>query len=303
VCLGLPRASRERRKRIFSRRRKARVRPLLKLRKVPIEAPHAGLVESRRWCRTFLRGHSKSFYLATRFLPKAKREAAEATYALFRVVDEIADDPALDASVRHLKLNEIEYAVRHLKDIAYSCEAPWFPAVRAACGKFPIATSDVTRLIEACRVETRYLRFETMDELQAFAARIGGAVMRLAVPILGASDTVSLESATNIGIGLHLIDVVRDVEEDRQLGRSYLPQEYCDIPDRGVKNVAQRARALCAESAVLARSLPNDGSRLMLILTVDLYQALLDGPLSRPKILQHVVRATLKSYAVNFKPV
>lgn len=268
------------------------------LRAARIEAPRDGISDSRRWCRTFLHGHSKSFYLATRFLPRIKREAIEAMYSLFRVVDELADNPKLELDERYRELDEIARAVEHVRDRSYTHEAPWFPAVRAAFTNFRIETGDVLRLIAACRAESEAPTFATMAELEAHAAAIGGGILRLGVTILGASDSDSLERAQRLGTGLHLVDVIRDVEEDRQMGRSYLPLEFSALSDRGLSRLTQTARQYCAQCLPVAKRLPNDGSRLTLLLTTDLYESLMDGPLSTPKRLGHVLRSIKKAYTI-----
>jgi 15-cis-phytoene synthase len=268
------------------------------LRSARVEAPRDGILESRRWCRTFLRGHSRSFYLATRFLPRGKREAIEAMYSLFRVVDEIADDARLERDEKYRRLDEVARSIEHVSDAGYTNEAPWFAAVRAAFAGFPIAGADVLRLIAACRAESEGIAFSTMSELEAYAAAIGGAVLRLGVTILGARDADSLARAERLGIGLHFVDIVRDLEEDEKMGRSYLPAELSSLPNRGAAVVAQAARRYCGEVSVLAKRLPNDGSRLTLLLTTDLYESLMDGPLSGRKRLQHVLRSIRKAYTM-----
>lgn len=219
-------------------------------------------------------------------------------YSLFRVVDELADDPALAAAERYRRLDAISNAIEFVRDTAYRSDEPWFPAVRAAFSDFPIATSDVARLIEACREESKGLTFETSDKLEAYAAAIGGGVLRLGVTILGAVDADSLARAERLGIGLHLVDVVRDIEEDRRIGRSYLPLEYASLSDGGAGRLAEAARRYCTESITLAKRLPNDGSRLTLLLTTDLYESLMDGPMSRLKRLRHVLRSIRKAYTI-----
>jgi phytoene/squalene synthetase len=214
------------------------------------------------------------------------------------VVDEVADDPRLALDERQRRFDAILTAVDRTGDPAYASEEPWLPAVREAFVDFPIAGSDVRRLIGACRAESEGVTFATMDALESYAAAIGGGILRLGVTILGADDADSLARAERLGIGLHLVDVVRDIEEDGRMGRSYLPLEFDGLPDRGAGRIADIARRYCTESTALAKRLPNDGSRLTLLLTTDLYRSLLDGPLSAPKRLLHVLRSIRKAYTI-----
>lgn len=217
-------------------------------------------------------------------------------YALFRVVDELADNARVQVRDRDEALARVTSWVERVAEPGFTCDAPWFPAVRGVYRAFPVAVDDTLRLIAACRADANGATYASMGELEAYAAGVGGAVLRLAMPILGPSDVDSLERAERLGIGLHLIDIVRDVEEDRQLGRCYLPLEYAGEEDRGVACIVRRARECCREAAILARRIPNDGSRIALLVTADLYESMLDGPLTRARRFSRVARCILRAY-------
>jgi len=251
--------------------------------------------ESQRWCCALLRKEAKSFYLATRFLPRAKREAVEAIYAVFRMADNLADEPGYSDEERRAGLREIAFALEHVRDEVYRSDAPWFAAVRRAFAAFPIAVADALRLIDACRADLDGVVCETLQDLEAYCAAVAGTVGRCALPILGACDADSLERAERLGIALQLTNVLRDVDRDRASGRSYLPRAFATLSDRGASMIAARAREYYREAAVIARRLPNDGSRLAILLAADLYEATLDGPLTLWERVRRVGRCIVRA--------
>ena len=224
-----------------------------------------------------MRAEAKSFFLATRFLRRPKREAVEAIYALFRTADNLADEPEFDDAQRRDGLSTIDRTLKRIRDPACVCKAPWFPAVRRAFARFPIAIEDASRLIDACRRDVDGITCETMDDLERYAAAIAGTVGRCSMPILGASDSDSLDRAERLGIALQLTNILRDREADRAIGREYLPRSTPAKPEAELlRDVARRAHIYYREASVLAPRLPNDGSRVALLAASNLYEGVLD---------------------------
>jgi phytoene/squalene synthetase len=235
--------------------------------------------------------------LATRFLPCRKRNAVEAVYAVFRVADDVADLPLTRAEHRDGALASIAYTIAHIRDSDCVIDAPWFPAASEAFLAYPIEIGDALRLITACRAEVKGFTCRTMDELESYAENIGGAVMRIAVAILGTADAETLAAAERLGIAIQLTDVLRDVEEDRRNGRSYLPAEFASLPDRGLAKILEKTHHFYRNGERLAQRLPNDGSRLTILLVTEFYEALLEGRLSWTKRLRLILRPIGKSYS------
>ncbi len=231
--------------------------------------PSITIAASRRWCRALLKREAKSFFFATRVLPRAKREAVEAVYGLFRTVDDVADEPGRSDEERRRELAAIARTVARLRDSAYRAGDAWFPAVRDAFARFPIETKDALRLIAACRADVDGVVCETPDALEAYCAAVAGTVGRCAMAILGANDADSLDRAERLGIALQLTNILRDVERDRKIGRNYLSGALST-------DVLARARAYYKEAGVLARRLPDLGSRLAILVAARLYERNLD---------------------------
>ena len=234
--------------------------------------------ESHAWCKRVMLKEAKGFYFASRFLPRPKRLAHEALYGVFRAADDLADEPGFAPSERRLGLASIREDLANIRNPSHESAAPWFPAVRAAFARYPISIDDALRVIDGCAAEVDGVPIDSIDDLERCASMITGGVGRCGVVVLGASDPESIWRAEQIGVAMQLTNMLRDIEHDRQLGRDYLA--FARHGDRDLLDVkraiAQRAHARYAEGVQLAARLPNDGSRVTVMLAVDLYRALLE---------------------------
>ncbi len=191
-------------------------------------------------------------------------------YGLFRTVDDVADEPGRSDEERRRELGAIARTVEHIRDSQCRGGDAWFPAVRDAFARFPIDTKDALRLIAACRADVDGVLCETPDALEVYCAAVAGTVGRCAMAILGAGDADSLDRAERLGIALQLTNILRDVGRDREIGRSYLSSA---LP---ATDVVSRARTYYKEAGVLARRLPDLGSRLAILVAAKLYERNLD---------------------------
>lgn len=233
--------------------------------------------KSRRWCRHVMRVHAKSFYFSTRILPPHKRNAVEALYAICRTADDAADEPGFRAEDRRVTLEQIARDVAHLRDAHYTARAPWFASAQDAFASFPIPIPEVLRLIAGCTSDIEGRTIGTMDDLERYANDVAGTVGRCAMAILGAADDDSLLRGERLGVAMQLTNVLRDIDEDTRMGRNYLPLEASGVsPVEIARAIARRAHELYREADVLARRVPNDGSRAALVLTRIMYEAILE---------------------------
>ncbi len=234
--------------------------------------------QSQHWCAGIMRAHATSFYFSTRILPREKREAVEALYGLFRTADDLADEPGLPFAQRSAGIAEIKRTLLHIHDENVESDAPWFLAVRRAFARFPIDVRDALRLVEGCEGDLVPISFATMADVERYSAAVAGTVGRTTMPILGVADGDSLDRGERLGIAMQLTNILRDVEEDARLGRDYLPRAA--FPGMRTEDLmrmlAMRARELYCEAAVLASRVPNDGSRVALLMTADIYGGILD---------------------------
>jgi presqualene diphosphate synthase len=167
-----------------------------------------------------------SFYWAMRLLPAEKRQAMFAVYAFCRVVDDIADGDLPEAAkLRQLQgwREEIErlYAADARDAIARALIEP----VR----RFRLAREDFIAMIDGMETDARGgLIAPPMAELELYCSRVAGAVGLLSVRIFGAPEQGRRELARSLGEAVQLTNVLRDLAEDADLGRLYLPREFLD---------------------------------------------------------------------------
>ena len=200
------------------------------------------------------RERAKNFAYGIMVLPAEKRRAIAAVYAFAREVDDVADgDLPIDEKRARLE------ALRATLDDAAPA-GPMAVALADARARFDIPTHALAALIDGGLQDTEQSRYASFDELSGYCEKVAGAVGLACVPVYGSDDT---EHAMTLGIALQLINIMRDVEEDRQLGRVYLPQD--ELAAFGVEGLAPspQFRELMAFEAERARMYLAEGLRLL----------------------------------------
>ena len=223
------------------------------------------------------RREAKNFAYGIMVLPRDKRRAIAAIYAYARRVDDVADGPE-PAEAKRAALEELRAALD-----ADPAGDPVFVALADARARFGIPHEPLAALVEGGLQDLEQQTYADFAELRGYCEKVAGAVGLACLPVYGSDDTAHAET---LGIALQLINIIRDVDEDRQLGRVYLPQD--ELTRFGVNRLepspefrelmafqAQRARAHLAEGLELLRSLDRR-SALCVRTFAELYRATLD---------------------------
>jgi phytoene synthase len=199
------------------------------------------------------RREAKNFAYGIMLLPRQKRQAIAAIYAFARSVDDIADGE-LPPEEKRTRLEELRAALDGVPT------DPVFVALRDACERFTIPRQPLAALVDGGIQDTEQTRYRDFAELRGYCEKVAGAVGLACVPVYGSDDT---EHAMTLGIGLQLINIIRDVDEDRRLGRVYLPQD--ELTAFGVEELAPSPefRELMAFEAERARAYLAEGLRLL----------------------------------------
>ena len=205
------------------------------------------------------RREAKNFAYGIMVLPRAKRRAIAAVYAFARTVDDIADG-ALPPAEKRARLETLR---TELADRAPA--QPMLVALADARARFAIPDSALLALVDGGLQVTEQTRYATFADLRGYCEKVAGAVGLACVPVYGSTDT---EHACTLGIALQLINIVRDVGEDWELGRVYLPQDELaahevDEDDIACGRLTQGWRSLMAFQADRARAHLVDGLRLL----------------------------------------
>ena len=199
------------------------------------------------------RARAKNFAYGIMVLPREKRRAIAAIYAFAREVDDIADG----------KLPLEEKRVR-LEALRASLDDPPTKAMQIALSdareRFPIPRSALSALVDGGLQDLEQTRYASFDDLRGYCEKVAGAVGMACVAVYGSED---VERAETLGIALQLINIMRDVAEDLELGRVYLPQD--ELARFGVTELAVSPewRELMAFQARRARAHLDEGLHLL----------------------------------------
>ena len=203
------------------------------------------------YCQTVTRREAANFYYGIRLLPKDRRNALCAIYALARRVDDIGDGSA----AREEKLRRLDEERRKLASIDTAYDDPVLVALADAVLRFPIPVDAFGELIDGVEMDVAGTRYETFADLLPYCRRVAGAIGRLSLGVFEARDreTASVY-ADDLGVAFQLTNILRDIREDLENGRVYLPAEDlerfgCDLCtpneriDELIRFEADRARA------------------------------------------------------------
>lgn len=164
-----------------------------------------------------------SFYAGMRMLPRAEREAMYSIYGFCRAVDDIADDHLGDRAERASALD----SWRRDLDATFSGRDPGQAAIVArAIGDFGLDRADFEAVIDGMAMDVaRDICWPSLEELDLYCDRVASAVGRLSVRVFGMDRGPGLKLAHHLGRALQLTNILRDIDEDAEIGRVYLPRE------------------------------------------------------------------------------
>lgn len=206
-------------------------------------------------CLDVLRAGSASFHMAGLLLPRRVRDHAGALYAFCRLADDVAD-----VGRRREGLDVLR---RRLQD-AYAGYPRADPIDRAFAAV--VALHDVPKalpeaLIEGLAWDIEGRDYETLADLEAYAARVAGSVGAMMAIVMGVREEEAVARACDLGVAMQLTNIARDVGEDARMGRLYLPRRW--LREEGIdpdawlarpqytEGMARSVRRLLAAAAVL----------------------------------------------------
>ncbi|HEY1764666.1 MAG TPA: phytoene/squalene synthase family protein [Opitutaceae bacterium] len=188
-------------------------------------------------CRAIAKSKAKNFYYAFVALPAPRRNAICAIYAFMRRADDLADN---DSVSREERLRSLEQWRRDWRNSAGQGTAT-DPVLRAACDatrRFRIPYDLLDELITGCLMDLEPASasapstFATFSDLYRYCYRVASVVGLVCIRIFGYEDPVAEKLAEETGIAFQLTNILRDVAEDAERNRIYLPLE--DLKAHGV---------------------------------------------------------------------
>jgi phytoene synthase len=180
-------------------------------------------------CREIARREARNFYYAFVALPAAKRDAMCAIYAFMRHADDISDDESRDRETRRMELERWTSGWRDGTDLA----DPVFIAVRDTQQRFEIPDALLEQLIYGTSMDLEVAEngrqglqiFETFADLYRYCYYVASVVGLVCIRIFGYTDAAAEKLAEETGIAFQLTNILRDVREDAERGRVYIPAE------------------------------------------------------------------------------
>jgi 15-cis-phytoene synthase len=226
------------------------------------------LSDSYRYCRQIARKRAKNFYYSFLLLEKPQRDAMCAIYAFMRQCDDLSDDPAntdkskLSQSIALWRLH-LEHALRG----EFGSDPLW-PAFHDTVQRYQIPHRFFHEMIDGITSDLQPRQMQTYDELYRYCYQVASVVGLTIIHIFGFQSVRALLLAEKCGVAFQLTNILRDVREDAELGRVYLPTE--DLQRFGV-SVEQlhsgqedtRFRELMQFEAKRARDYYNESSPLL----------------------------------------
>lgn len=181
------------------------------------------LRDSYERCRQLTAQHGKTYYLATKLLPAGKRPFVHALYALARCADDIVD------SVEHTTVNQRRsaleaFAETFLRDLerGFSADPIGAAAVDTAT-RWQIPVEDFVAFFRSMGMDLSIDHYDTYDDLYEYIYGSAAVIGRQLIPILEPTSDRAAEYAVHLGIAFQLANFIRDIGEDLDRGRIYLP--------------------------------------------------------------------------------
>jgi 15-cis-phytoene synthase len=252
-------------------------------------------------CETIARREAKNFYYAFRALPRPKRAAVCAVYAFMRHADDLADDEQLPRDER-LAQSQRWLEEWHGAAAGESTDNPVFIALKDTQQRFGISTELLDQLVQGTMLdltepasETGIATYRSFDDLYRYCYFVASVVGLVCIRIFGYTDPRAESLAEQTGIAFQLTNILRDVREDAERGRVYLPlddleqfhlkpeqfagrgsRQKMTADERGVLEMeAGRARGYYRSAADLIPLISPD-SRAALWVLVAIYRRLLE---------------------------
>ena len=272
---------------------------------VAAESTLAEIDASYGHCHRIARSAHSSFYPAFFLLPKPKRDGIVALYAFMRLIDDVSDEgedvaakqrglarwrAALDEAVTGQTQNFDGNAARALQPEALAGQSEVLPALVDTMRRFQMPARYLHDLISGAEMDLTIREYPTFERLKEYCYRVAGTVGLTCTHIFGFRDSKALDLAEKLGLAFQLTNILRDVREDFQIGRVYLPEE--DLQRYGLQETdfARREATLgmrellrfeadrawkCYEEGAKLLGLIDEDSRGTLWLLVHTYSALL----------------------------
>jgi 15-cis-phytoene synthase len=207
-------------------------------------------------CRAIAREKAKNFYYAFVALPATKRDAICAVYAFMRQADDLSDDESVSIPDRRVALHGW-LANWHQALAGAPTSDPVFVALLDAQRRFAIPSELLDQLVQgtATDLEPRVAAYATFADLYRYCYLVASVVGLVCIRIFGYLDPKAEKLAEETGIAFQLTNILRDVREDAERGRLYLPLEdleRCGVTASSMTAISSGKQLTPSQRQVLA---------------------------------------------------
>ncbi len=173
-------------------------------------------------CKNMIEIGSKSFSFASKLFDTSVKDAAFCLYGWCRFCDDEID------KAKENRLEKVE-RLSHLTQSAYE-NRPQLPtefkALSLIVNQYKIPSYYPLELIEGMRMDAEGYQYETIDDLNLYCYRVAGVVGLMMSYIMGVSEQTALKNAADMGTAMQMTNIARDIVEDFEMGRVYLPSQW-----------------------------------------------------------------------------
>jgi len=210
--------------------------------------------ESYSHCEEIIKVHSKTFYKAFSYLPEDKRRAVWAVYSFCRTVDDIVDEG--DSPEKELAVFKAEFN-QFLKGEIPAAEPMWI-ALQDVFHNFEMDHQAFLDMVKGQEMDLYKTHYETVEELQYYSYHVASTVGLMLLPILAPEQKDQLrEGAIALGIGMQFTNVLRDIAEDLDRDRVYVPLKVMaehGYTEEDLKNEVVDDRFIAAWESIALRA-------------------------------------------------
>ena len=185
---------------------------------------HQQISQSYDHCRHVARTRAGNFYYSFIVLPAERRRAMCAVYAFMRYCDDIVDEGGSNADKQN-RLNQWRGALNEAYDSSGDFSHDILPAFQDTVTHFSIPKSYFEAIIDGAEMDLSVTRYLTYEDLYQYCYRVASAVGLVCIHIFGFTDESAKKYAESCGIAFQLTNILRDIQEDLEMDRVYLPQE------------------------------------------------------------------------------
>ena len=175
-------------------------------------------------CKRVARARARNFFYSFLLLPRDEKEAMCAVYAFMRRADDISDEIGLAPADRRAGLEGWKNALEQALEGRYG-DDPILPAFHHTIERYKIPPQYFFDLMQGVTSDLDTTRYRTFDDLYRYCYRVASVVGMTTVHIFGYESEDALELAEKCGVAFQLTNILRDIREDAEMGRVYLPED------------------------------------------------------------------------------